>query len=321
MSVSNLPPILIRLLHDFGIRKMSPTELILFDGNHARHFYDPLPSQILYHYTSAAAAASIIQSNQIWLSEFSQTNDAAEFTYARDRYLEAIPKYAPNYKRVVVQEYLNRLNAFEKRGSMLIGSFTENRDDVAQWERYADNARGCVLGYDAHWFWKYPGLRLLRVVYDKQYLDNLVEANLYTLNAIDKKFSKAEPLSVSLSANSVVLEQFCIKDSRFASEQEVRITRAIRRDPNDPNKLIDHGLNIFGMKFSGPFADPFEVKCRAGAYGPTSYIELPTVYNGTSALKSVGFGPRTTFEDEQTIRAACENLPSVELWRSDLPLR
>jgi len=205
--------------------------------------------------------------------------------------------------------------------SMLIGSFTENGDDVAQWERYAANSSGCVLGFDAHWFYSHPGVRLHRIIYDRSYLNDVVEANLYILRRVEKDMKLNLSQEGSAFPSLFVFEHFAFKDPRFISESEIRLSRSVLRPPDTEFGLLDEGLNKYGYKIEGPFAQPFEIKQRLGPYGPTRYIELPTSYGGTLALRTIGFGLKCRKEDEARIRETFSHLQSVTFWRSDLPVR
>lgn len=187
MPVSKMPDFTVYWLHKMGLRKMTPTELILFSGRHIRHYFDPGPGSLIYHYTNVRGAEGILSSKHIWLSEFEKTNDASEFTFAKSRFSEAIELFRSEYTEELVASYFKQLSSFERGQSLVIGSFTENSDDIAQWDRYANLATGCVLGFDANWFYRYPGVRLHRIVYDRDYLNHLVEANLYILRRVTKE--------------------------------------------------------------------------------------------------------------------------------------
>ncbi len=316
-----MPEPLMQLLHQLGLRKMTSTEFILFREEGVRHYFDPAPETLIYHYTSAGGALGILNSNHIWLSEFEKTNDASEFLFAKARFSEAIEPLRSKYSEALISAYFDCLRAFENGMGMLIGSFTESADDVAQWERYADKSAGCVLGFDARWFYRYPGVRLHRIIYDRDYLNDLVEANLYILRQVSKRTTLDMNSVGSVFPSLFVFEKFAFKDPRFRSEAEIRLSRSVLRRPDEATGLLDDGLSKYGRTFEGPFAQAFEIKQREGAYGPTRYIELPITYDGTSALRSVGIGPKCSPEDEAKIRAALSSNPRVKVWKSDIPLR
>ncbi len=297
---------------------MTNTELLLFDGNHVRHYYDPRPGDIIYHYTTVGAAKAILDAQKIWLSEYEKTNDESEFKFAKEKFATAINRLSDSYTDESIAVYHERLKAFEERQCMMLGSFTESKDDLTQWERYADRSTGCVIGLNAYWFWKYPGIRMHRVIYDQEFLDNLVEANLYIMDDVRKRLKQ---IPSELLGSQFVFEQFCFKDPRFSSENEIRITRSVLKNPASLSGLDDSFMKELKIKFPGPFAKPFEINVRDGPYGATRYIELPISFEGRSAVRSVGFGPRCEKADELEVRTACKGLRGVSYWRSDIPLR
>lgn len=318
MAVSKLPLPLKQALDAVGVRKMTDVEKILFDGKYVRHYFDPKPGELIYHYTSLEAAKAILEGQSIWLSEYQKTNDASEFTFAKQRFRDEIAKLSTEYSSSSIDVYKERLKGFEDGQCMLIGSFTQNGDDLSQWERYADRASGCVIGFNTYWFWKYPGIRLHKVIYEDGYLKNLVEANLYMMDQAKKLFPQ---IPLELLATYFVFEQFCFKDHRFSSEQEIRMTRSVQINSNSDSGLDDGIMQLAKGKFPGPFAKPFEVKIRNGAYGQTRYISLPTIFRGSSAVRSIGFGPRCSPTDEQTFIETFKPMKRLKFWRSDIPLR
>jgi len=65
-----MPEFLMHFLHAVGLIKMTATELILFRGDHVRHYVDPEPNSLIYHYTNISGAEGILNSQRIWLSGF-----------------------------------------------------------------------------------------------------------------------------------------------------------------------------------------------------------------------------------------------------------
>lgn len=322
MPSSKVPSALQEFLHFSGVKKLSGANAILVDGAHVRHYFDPEPGQRIYHYTSARGAEGILESGKFWISEYTRTNDASEFTFAKSKFAEEIERLRGRYKAASIALYERELAAFEQRKNMFIGCFTENGDDLAQWDRYADRAAGCVIGFNAYWYRKHKGVQLRRVIYDADYLADLVEANLKILEWADARLEKADDFRRVMLATLFVAEQFCFKDPRFSSESEVRMLRAVQTNPEFPFGLEDmSAIRSYGAKGSPPLAVPFEVRQREGAYGPTRYLEIPCTYKTWPAIRSIGFGPRCSTSDEKRIRERFAHLKDVEFWRSDLPLR
>ena len=106
-------------------------------------------SRYIYHYTSMEALNSILLStHELWFSDASGMNDKNELT-------EFLGKLERATKRVDNPEYNEKQKAFfEKVYSAkddsypFIMCFSTNRDDAAQWERYADNAKGVCIRFN-----------------------------------------------------------------------------------------------------------------------------------------------------------------------------
>lgn len=321
MSSPKIPSGLREFLHFSGVKKLRGADALLMDGAYVRHYFDPVPGQRIYHYTSVAGAEGILQSGKIWISEYTKTNDSSEFTFAKRKFADEIEKLRGRFRASSLAPYERELSGFEKQKCMFIGCFTENGDDLSQWDRYADRATGCVIGLNAYWYVKHKGVQLRRVIYDAEYLGHLVEANLKILEWADDHLDD-DDLGRAMLAVQFVFEQFCFKDPRFSSESEVRMLRAVEVNPDFAHGLEDMSA-IRTLSFRGfkPLAVALEVKQRDGPYGPTRYLELPWRYKTWPAVKSVGFGPRCSPEDERRIREKFAHLKDVKFWRSDVPLR
>jgi hypothetical protein len=122
-------------------------------------------------------------------------------------------------------------------------------------------------------------------------------------------------------ASQFVFEQFCFKDPRFISESEVRISRAVLKDPNAEYGLTDQNPFVLGQVPNDPLMKEYNIRQRNGPYGVTRFIALPLVDERGCALKSVGFGPKCAASQESRIRADFSEFPGIEFWRSDLPIR
>ena len=107
---------------------------------------------IVWHYTSHDAALSIVRNNQLWLSNLRYLRDAQEFVWIFDcvtKYIEtrkrrSDPVHPEVESRLVLQAHQRDLGT-----SICIACFSTMPDDVAQWERYASEAQGVAVGFNA----------------------------------------------------------------------------------------------------------------------------------------------------------------------------
>lgn len=96
-------------------------------------------SDIIYHYCSSEIFHKIIQTKEIWLSNARFMNDLHEGKYIRGliHHIAAGDEptnFATNYERIYGEAY--------------VACFSEKKDLLSLWERYADACRGFAIGYN-----------------------------------------------------------------------------------------------------------------------------------------------------------------------------
>lgn len=123
----------------------------------------------LYHYTSMNTFTSMLNSRELWLSNTGTMNDRKETIH----FIEMIQKELKSYQRS---------DFFDKIYWQIPGHYkyafclSTEKDDAAQWERYADAAKGvcvvfsveelckCLYGYSDFMFNKVFTMRRLKKV-------------------------------------------------------------------------------------------------------------------------------------------------------------
>ena len=281
------------------------------------HFFRPAGNQILYHFTTVEGARAILRSKTLRLSEFSMMNDKSEYTYARDKFVKTYREREVWVEEVPRWMAAIRLVTHEPATTMMIASLCEDGDDVGLWDRYANQGNGCVIGLDAHWLADRAGVAIRRVSYNPDYLRDFVNAGLGMLQ--DQYQDNPSDLdTLTELASFFVLDLYAFKDPRFQSEKEIRIGRLTATDESAPYCLIDPG----GHRADGTGTPPLPVLRRNGPFGPVRYIDLPLQNDGQdSAIKSVGFGPSTKSACKLLVEQTVCEIPEIEIWQSDVPIR
>lgn len=192
----------------------------------------------LYHYTSIPALKSILEKGEFWLSNLSNTNDKTELVFAIDLFKQNIEPH-------IFEERKDNLNNFF---SMLKNkmyplpffmSFTTLPDDAAQWERYADNARGVNIKFSSENLYK--SFTKERVAIEK--VD-------YILKVTTEPFDSSIINYINDKGNVYLHGEFAIidyikkrlrtyKHKSFKSEKEYKIVF----DYNSPLGKIDYTCN------------------------------------------------------------------------------
>lgn len=111
----------------------------------------------LYHYTDARGLEGIISAQQIWFTHYQHLNDPSEMKFrmyvAKKALAEIGEKYGPKIKIFcdMVADLFSAEN-MHRTFEFYVASFSRERDDLGQWQVYADNGRGFALGVAPHLF-------------------------------------------------------------------------------------------------------------------------------------------------------------------------
>jgi len=219
------------------------------------------------------------------MSDFARMNDPGEYHYARKCYLEA------RHSNLAFIDGVPRLLAtfalleLEASTVMFIACFSEEPDDPHQWQRYGDDGRGCVIGFDASYLAEKAGVTVRRIVYHRDAIDAFVGAGLTMLQTEYEK-NPDDRDGITELARFFSADLFAFKHPDFAAEGEVRISRLLLRDDVPGPGVYDGG----GHCIDGTPLPALPVHERQGAHGPTRYVALPLARDGQTAIRSLTFG-------------------------------
>ena len=198
----------------------------------AAQLFFPDPPPVLYHYCSADTFMKIIQSHQLWLTDFSKMNDYAEESWAADMVAKSYEKrmwkrgISRCFKAYYHSEYSRRRTSIRK----FLCCFSENGDSLSQWRAYADNGSGFAIGFDSlnlnsRRNIPTPSLPegklkyLLKICYDSNRQAEFIEECLDA----DSNKRKVDNLT---TANMLAFLSIAMKNSAFLEESEWRIVYA-----------------------------------------------------------------------------------------------
>jgi Protein of unknown function (DUF2971) len=107
----------------------------------------------LYHYTDSHGLKGIMESGQIWFTDYRHLNDPSELKYGLDMTRRAAEKIAAATADGFLATFLNLFidmfqhHQFEDTLDFYIASFSRKRNNLGQWRAYADNGRGFAIGF------------------------------------------------------------------------------------------------------------------------------------------------------------------------------
>lgn len=117
----------------------------------ARHGTGIEGPAVLYHYTSAEAAESILRAGRFRATAHDCTNDRTELVYADDAILEVVAEALASAKGAwrtalsqFAEQYRDRCIGSTRR--TYLTCFSRVRDDSYQWRKYGSDGAGICLG-------------------------------------------------------------------------------------------------------------------------------------------------------------------------------
>lgn len=111
----------------------------------------------LYHYTDGHGLKGILQSGQIWFTDYRYLNDPSELTHGADKARDVarqIVNEADGLARLFFQNLADVFTPrnFEANLEFFIASFSHARNDLGQWRAYSDDGRGFAIGFAPRMF-------------------------------------------------------------------------------------------------------------------------------------------------------------------------
>ena len=105
---------------------------------------------VAYHYTDASAAKSIIENQEIWLTDVQHMSDKSELKYP----LGCIDEVLTNFREAHSEEPLNTILEALQETLLEVFSdfrafaacFSKSSDKLSQWRAYADDGSGYAIG-------------------------------------------------------------------------------------------------------------------------------------------------------------------------------
>jgi hypothetical protein len=172
----------------------------------------------LFHYTNFKSISGIVESNNLWATDFQSLNDATELVHGARLLVDELEKHG-NETGGDKSVLLNKLaNYYKEHGDTYrsffetyIISFSEDSDMLSQWRAYSDQAKGCCIEFnftDSRLFtivsentpWV---LEVLPVIYDESLQRKLIKSGIQKMLG----YLDSTAWSIQKLANSSEMEQ------------------------------------------------------------------------------------------------------------------
>lgn len=177
----------------------------------------------LYHYTSLAAFYGMLENKQFWWGNMSDMNDKSELKDFVKKLKKAIKEDVPSAE-LQIGDFFDEVEARIELEYPFAMCFSTVSDDVAQWDRYADNARGVCIAFNTQ--------TLLELFCYTSHFANEVfyeyDIRNHAHYSILKEFFETGEFlhgfnNIKGLMDNIILCSTCYKHKSFCSEYEFRI--------------------------------------------------------------------------------------------------
>lgn len=224
---------------------------------------DPLHRGFAYHYTTLSTFLSIVESGDLWLSDYGYLNDSSEVRYGQDLAGE------------VFREVSSDLTADEKRlfeplfrstpgdqPRICVACFSYDRDSLSQWRSYSKGELAVAIGIDpTNLLWdmqRPPDTKFSPVIYDPAVQRRLLRSWFHDWTQLYRRDDSA-PMPDSpprADGGRLALRYFfdlfsLFKSPAFADEKEARVVY------QQPPLSGRDALPVKRFRVAGPMLRPY----------------------------------------------------------------
>ena len=189
--------------------------------------------KVIYHYTDINSLQSIIEKQELWLTDFAYLNDSKEITHGiectNDILKKKLSESNDNSFSKLMQILHEQLDG-QSLPRICVLCFSVDDDSLGQWRGYGHGGKGVAIGIptDSNYFSGFDELRLDLVLYDKQIQLDLIDNFIHFFSKAyetDRNYihTKKEDIFLGLMQSTVYEFIPFFKDSSFADEREARL--------------------------------------------------------------------------------------------------
>ncbi len=282
----------------------------------------------LYHYTNGLGLKGILESGQIWFTDYRHLNDPSELVHGMEMAQDVarlLATGADGLARTFLELFRDmfRHENFESTLDFFIASFSRARDDLDQWRAYADNGRGFAIGFAP---------RMFRVGERPPpgQLPEFVGPVLYTLKEVCGRHELSLDEAVSIFLAAVEANPDLMSDKSIGIPFMQEFAREIIAQPliwncltsKHPAYAHESEIRLVLMGMPEDLAPHVLTRYRGSEAVP--YIEHPMPLREPGHIVEIMMGPAAPRNAEQEVRALLDSLgldPNIEITRSEIPYR
>lgn len=277
----------------------------------------------LYHYTTAAGLAGLLQSEKMWLTNAFQMNDPRELDFGFDIALNHLfdrQGAGTDIQESFCEEMAETIQSdIAEIFRFYVASFSQDQDDLGQWRAYGDNGRGFAIGLSSRLFnlWQQPEAHagpyrvfVSRVVYDEKQARGRIQ------RAINKALQIIAPLEdaiYELKDTSVFLTELCRAVSSALIWYAITTKHPAYKHENEYRLII----------VGSPFSLAPHVLTRTRGSDLVSHIALPMKLRTGRNVTRIVVGPTAPPHAEEAVQNLLRSLDmqNAAITRSGIPYR
>lgn len=176
----------------------------------------------IYHYTSINTLIGILQNRELWMGNTANMNDKKEVKYYFEEMQKNILKDIPDDRVSFCNSFFAEIFMQIENNYQFAICFSNKQNDAAQWERYADNAKGICIEFNTKLLFRLfdnCGVLKHKIYYDRNLSEtlNYQRIHFYILNGYFKNdWAKCDMIS------QLIAIAYLHKHRSFDSEKEIR---------------------------------------------------------------------------------------------------
>jgi hypothetical protein len=285
------------------------------------------PTEPLYHYTDMGGFAGILNSKQIWFTDYRHLNDKTELVHGIDIAKAMLANRCGEDGFVgFLFQWIDDLLSQRNFGLMafFIASFSRNGNDLAQWRAYADDGRGVAIRFSPKLF------EASEAVSDDPRRNTFVGPVQYKDEQTRKRHAKGFDKAAWIANTALRYAKRHLRDKTIGMEFLNRLARAVIASPLIWNALTckhssyqhEAEVRLVILGLASKFKGKISRRHRTGKVVPFVKYDLPLSEPGVIA--EIVIGPAAPRNAETLIRRQLLNAGisyKIKTWRSKIPYR
>jgi hypothetical protein len=286
-------------------------------------------NEMLYHYTNVAGFRGIIESESAWFTDYRHMNDPSEIAHGIEMSHDVI-REIKNGADGRLQLFLDCLADmmspanFSRALEYFIGSFSRARDDLGQWQVYADNGRGIAIGFAPRLF------RIENTTGMKPDEAAFVAPVVYDLRTVCGRHGTAIERAAEIFLRTADTHAVLLSDKGICIPFMQEFARGVIATPliwncltsKHPAYAHEQEVRLIILGMHAKLALYMKTRIRGSEIVP--YITYKMPVRREHSLGEIIVGPAANKDAERTVRTMLETFGithDIPVSRSDIPYR